>query len=707
MPNMEHPTCSTPVGGHVQINVPPGWYTYISGLSRNTTNQMIRLRIKEGNITNTEFLNGDFGKANETMKLRRTHEGSYAILRSAEEIVLTLDTFYSTDPKVKDRRLENPENGSKGLTIMRAETPPHMHPNFPDYVTFFVFVQDSKDQQATQYAPLFNDAVCTVNMIKGTGLDHRGEPLDKDNDNENEKEHEDEDEDDDEENQSAPLLDLLFLQDCTGSQQPYIKAATDSILKITNRVSTFGKLKPGGLRTGLIAFRDVGEAFITKSFGFSSDISVMQANLRTLKAYGGGDGPEDVTAALDAALASAWRSDAIKMVILISDAPPHGIGEPNDKGKSSVASHPCNIARRMAELGITIHFISCEPTLSTHYKYAYDFYRSITNITGGLLLPLVGADGLADYIIASSLERIELEALVADHGKSIARRVLYSEETVDALVKEYHAKFTARAIEITSLDVEPFYKQYEESLRNIAAYTAWVDMSAAPHLSVVPGSRVLPKFASGSVSPAVKIIKGPITEEQSSRVVKLSVTRNAEVGPGRMVARPCSEPPSGNSIKVNIPAGWFAFVSGLSRATYNQTIKLQYNDGKYTNTEFLTSELGSTDDIMRLKRTREGFYVFASSKDINIQLETSFFWSTANVKGQALDDPKYASKKLKDVETQTPMHLRDDFPDYVTYFILAEDQPDSEQVAGVPDFNDTVAIVNLIKNTPMVFKSKD
>jgi len=148
--------------------------------------------------------------------------------------------------------------------------------------------------------------------------------------------------------------DLLFLQDCTGSQQPYIKASTDSILNISKRVSSSGKLGAGALRVGLVAFRDVGDEYITKPFGFTSDVSVMQKNLSTLVATGGGDGPEDITAALDVALASSWRVDAIKMVILISDAPPHGIGEPGDVGKSSVSSHPVNIARRMAELGITI-----------------------------------------------------------------------------------------------------------------------------------------------------------------------------------------------------------------------------------------------------------------------------------------------------------------------------------------------------------------
>jgi len=81
---------------------------------------MIRLRIKEGDITNTEYLNGDFGKTNETMKLRRSHEGSYAILRSAEEVTLTLDSFYSTNAKTKDRLLEKNEFTSKGLTIMQV-----------------------------------------------------------------------------------------------------------------------------------------------------------------------------------------------------------------------------------------------------------------------------------------------------------------------------------------------------------------------------------------------------------------------------------------------------------------------------------------------------------------------------------------------------------------------------------------------------------
>lgn len=56
----------------------------------------------------------------------------------------------------------------------------------------------------------------------------------------------------------------------------------------------------------------------------------MQKNLASLTAEGGGDGPEAQTAALAAALGLDWKENAVKMVVLITDAPPHGIGESND-----------------------------------------------------------------------------------------------------------------------------------------------------------------------------------------------------------------------------------------------------------------------------------------------------------------------------------------------------------------------------------------
>jgi hypothetical protein len=128
--------------------------------------------------------------------------------------------------------------------------------------------------------------------------------------------------------------DLVFIQDCTGSQGSYISSATRNIESICAHIFESGKLQsPEDLRVGLVAFRDhppQDHTYITKNFGFSSDISQVHKDLSTLYASGGGDGPEAVTAALAEALNMEWREYASKMIVLIADAPPHGIGEYGD-----------------------------------------------------------------------------------------------------------------------------------------------------------------------------------------------------------------------------------------------------------------------------------------------------------------------------------------------------------------------------------------
>lgn len=128
--------------------------------------------------------------------------------------------------------------------------------------------------------------------------------------------------------------DLVFVQDCTGSQGAYITSATKNIEQICAHIFESGKLQATeDLRVGLIAFRDhppQDHTYITKNFGFSSDIGQVHRDLSSLYASGGGDGPEAVTAAMLEAINMDWRQHATKMVVLIADAPPHGIGEYGD-----------------------------------------------------------------------------------------------------------------------------------------------------------------------------------------------------------------------------------------------------------------------------------------------------------------------------------------------------------------------------------------
>jgi hypothetical protein len=68
--------------------------------------------------------------------------------------------------------------------------------------------------------------------------------------------------------------DLVFIQDCTGSQGSYITSSTKNIEEISRAIFESGKLVyPDDLRLGLIAFRDhppQDHTYITKNFGFSS-----------------------------------------------------------------------------------------------------------------------------------------------------------------------------------------------------------------------------------------------------------------------------------------------------------------------------------------------------------------------------------------------------------------------------------------------------
>jgi hypothetical protein len=144
--------------------------------------------------------------------------------------------------------------------------------------------------------------------------------------------------------------DLVFVQDCTGSQGSYISSATKNIQLICQNIYESGKLSnTDDLRIGLVAFRDhppQDQTYITKNFGFSSDIGKVHRDLSSLYASGGGDGPEAVTAGLAEALNMEWRPQASKMIVLIADAPPHGIGEYGDGASLSFMS---SVARAGAD----------------------------------------------------------------------------------------------------------------------------------------------------------------------------------------------------------------------------------------------------------------------------------------------------------------------------------------------------------------------
>ncbi|KAI0714004.1 hypothetical protein C8T65DRAFT_738903 [Cerioporus squamosus] len=302
------------------------------------------------------------------------------------------------------------------------------------------------------------------------------------------------------------MLDLVFVQDCTGSQGSYIASATKNIEEICNHIYESGKLQTReDLRIGLVAYRDhppQDHTYVTKNFGFSSDISYVHKNLSSLYASGGGDGPEAVTAALAEALNMDWRPNASKMIVLIADAPPHGIGEYGDgfDEGSPDGNDPLQVARLMASKGITLFFVACEPALSG-YSYATDFYQALTNITSGLMLPLTTADLLTHAIVGSVLENLDMERLVREVGQAVSQRILGNNESVDDVARELHERLLLRNESTKKVVIESIYRDSEEAKHNVNVYMQASNLAEArPHLKRVPGTRFTDKYLHARMS---------------------------------------------------------------------------------------------------------------------------------------------------------------------------------------------------------------
>jgi hypothetical protein len=123
---------------------------------------------------------------------------------------------------------------------------------------------------------------------------------------------------------AKPTVEVAFVLDTTGSMGGLIEGAKRKIWSIATAIVDSNP--DADIRMGLVAYRDIGDDYVTKTFDLTTDIQDLYANLLELKARGGGDWPESVNEALDVAVNKLrWTltSDTRRIVFLVGDAPPH------------------------------------------------------------------------------------------------------------------------------------------------------------------------------------------------------------------------------------------------------------------------------------------------------------------------------------------------------------------------------------------------
>lgn len=169
----------------------------------------------------------------------------------------------------------------------------------------------------------------------------------------------------------AKHIEVTFVLDTTGSMSGLIDGAKRKIWSIANSIVD---INPNAeIRMALIGYRDIGDDYVVKTYDMSSDIQGLYSNLMRFQADGGGDGPESVNEALDAAIRDVeWsRSDDVRRIVfLVGDAPPH-MDYPNSPQYPQVMA-------KARDKGIIVNAVQAGDAPDTH-----QYWQDIARLGGG------------------------------------------------------------------------------------------------------------------------------------------------------------------------------------------------------------------------------------------------------------------------------------------------------------------------------------
>jgi Mg-chelatase subunit ChlD len=195
----------------------------------------------------------------------------------------------------------------------------------------------------------------------------------------------------------APRIDIAFVIDSTSSMQPVIDAAKSKIRGIAGWIRG-GDPQPC-VRFAIVAYRDLGDEYVTRLYGFTPDVGQVEKALNQTTAEGGGDEPEHVVQGLRRAVSElAWDESAkLKILFLLGDAPPHlDYGEPSDVEPTLLAAK---------NKGIVMGTICCGDSMTPE---GVAFWQRLAEQTGG---PYERIASTTEVTLESAvLEAIRLQA---------------------------------------------------------------------------------------------------------------------------------------------------------------------------------------------------------------------------------------------------------------------------------------------------------
>ena len=235
-------------------------------------------------------------------------------------------------------------------------------------------------------------------------------------------------------------IEVCFVLDTTGSMGGLIEGAKQKIWAIANEI--LASEPTPDLSIGMIAYRDIGDDYVTKVYDLSEDIDDIYAKLMKFQAQGGGDGPESVNRAIHEAVTKMkWnkKRNVLKMVFLVGDAPPHMDYQDDVK-------YP-KVCQMAAKKDIIINTVQCG-----NNRQATPIWKEIAKLAEGDYVAIAQSGGVANIStpVDEDIARLnrELGATVVAYGDDRLRRVVTAKS---ALASEAKAEVAADRLSVLSL----------------------------------------------------------------------------------------------------------------------------------------------------------------------------------------------------------------------------------------------------------------
>jgi hypothetical protein len=176
-------------------------------------------------------------------------------------------------------------------------------------------------------------------------------------------------------------LDLCIVMDTTSSMSRWVEEAKKSCKQMLHEIrEEVKKIKPNhkfSFRFGFVGYKDFddGPDHIT-ALKFSTEENQFQDVLDRISVSGGGDWPEDVAGALDAAEGLDWNTTSdYKVLVHFFDAPPHGSNfhdlAEKDDSKFNCANDVLASVRNLAEKRVNYVMFRCGDSGMLMYTSKY------------------------------------------------------------------------------------------------------------------------------------------------------------------------------------------------------------------------------------------------------------------------------------------------------------------------------------------------